>query len=163
MIPRKCFKGGWQILFSINKNKIYYLKRQIVSKLSRTGDYPGDWQYEGTTGCLKLKLKFKSNPTQVIIKSSSLELLLKLLFINQIMCHKSLAKVFHIVLRMTKFIERKPPALTVTVLSPPSPSVHSPEKSLTSTKCLSKSKAVLTNFPACQICHQDPCQYNDNY
>ena len=35
-----------------------------------------------------------------------------------------------------------------------------PKKSV---KNLNKSPVTLTNYPSCQVCHQDQCQYDDNH
>ena len=35
-----------------------------------------------------------------------------------------------------------------------------PKKSL---KILGRSPVTLTNYPACQVCHQSKCQYDDNH
>ena len=68
--------------------------------------------------------------------------------------------------RLIKFQRTKLPVTE----NPPSPSIHSPEESpstrkifSTSIKRLAKSKVILTNYPACQVCDQDQCQYDDNH
>jgi hypothetical protein len=58
--------------------------------------------------------------------------------------------------RLIQFQQRKMSILKSTSSSTKNPSPNS-------TKCLSKSKVTLTNFPSCQVCQKDQCQYDDNH